>query len=109
MKREASEVNAEFRQAALLGYPSSIKFNPPPRFQETRSDYRYDENCGYPCVNVHVDFNDNAAVTPDDTKKLELQVVAFYCRHPTQPKDAIYHIGTNRSTFECHRNGTPRA
>ncbi len=58
--------------------------NPPPRFQETKSSYRYTEKRGYPCVNAHLDFDDTAAVTPTGIEQLKLQVVALYCRHPKQ-------------------------
>jgi len=58
--------------------------NPPPRYRETNSNYQYIENRGYPCVNVHIDFDDTAAITPTSKEQLKLQVVALYCRHPKQ-------------------------
>lgn len=58
--------------------------NPPPRFQETDSNYQYIENRGYPCVNVRITFDDNAAVTPTGKEQLKLQVISLYCRHPIQ-------------------------
>ncbi|HMM54898.1 MAG TPA: hypothetical protein PKC23_07770 [Candidatus Desulfobacillus sp.] len=58
--------------------------NPPPRFLETRSEYRYTDTRGYPCVNVRAAFDDTAAVTPSGREQLKLQVLALYCRHPEQ-------------------------
>jgi len=58
--------------------------NPPPRFQETNSNYQYIEDRGYPCVNVHIAFDDTAAVTPAGKEQLKLQVMSLYCRHPVQ-------------------------
>lgn len=58
--------------------------NPAPRFVETASRYQYVEDRGYPCVNVHVTFDDLEAVTPAGKQKLELQVASLYCRHPVQ-------------------------
>jgi hypothetical protein len=59
--------------------------NPAPRFQETRSSYQYNEDRGYPCVNVHIDFDDTAAVvTSGRTQRLKLSVVSLYCRHPQE-------------------------
>ena len=70
--------------------------NPPPRFQETESDYRYTEDRGYPCVNVHVSFDDFAAVTPEGKQKLKLQVVALYCRHPEQQQLGFFAAYSHR-------------
>jgi hypothetical protein len=56
--------------------------NPPPRFQEANSNYQYIESRGYPCVDVHIDFDDTAAVTPAGREQLKLQVISLYCRHP---------------------------
>lgn len=58
--------------------------NPPPRFVETASDYQYDEDRTYPCVNVHITFDDTAALTPTGRQALKLQVTSRYCRHPVQ-------------------------
>lgn len=58
--------------------------NPSPRFQEINSKYQYIENRGYPCVNVQIDFDDTAAVTPTGKEQLKLQVISLYCRHPEQ-------------------------
>ncbi|MDW5443160.1 hypothetical protein [Polaromonas sp. SM01] len=58
--------------------------NPNPRFQEVKSSYQYSESRGYPCVDVTIDFDDTAAVTPTGKDQLKLQVISLYCRHPTQ-------------------------
>lgn len=58
--------------------------NPSPRFQELKSSYQYSGSRGYPCVDVTIDFNDTAAVTPTGKDQLKLQVISSYCRHPTQ-------------------------
>ena len=60
------------------------EMNPPPRFQETDSSYRYTEDRGYPCVDAHIGLDDKAAVTPVGEKQLKLQVLALYRRHPEQ-------------------------
>jgi hypothetical protein len=56
--------------------------NPAPRFREIDSDYSFHEERGYPCVNVKINFDDTAAVTPTGEDQLKLQVIALYCRHP---------------------------
>ncbi len=58
--------------------------NPTPRFQELKSSYQYSESRGYPCVDVHINFDDTAAVTSTGKEQLKLQVISLYCRHPTQ-------------------------
>ena len=58
--------------------------NPAPRFIETGSDFEYTEARGYPCVNVRISFDDNAAMTPAGREQLKLKVVSLYCRHPLQ-------------------------
>ena len=70
--------------------------NPPPRFQETASDYRYAEDRGYPCVNVHVTFDDTAAVTPTGKQQLKLQVVSLYCRHPVHQQLGFFAAYSHR-------------
>ena len=68
----------------LVGFVKNriAAMNPPPRFQETNSNYQYTEDRGYPCVNVHMVFDDTAAVTPTGKEQLKLQVISLYCRHP---------------------------
>ena len=56
--------------------------NPAPRFQETSSDFQFIESRGYPCVDVRIAYDDNAAVTPTGKEQLRLKVIALYCRHP---------------------------
>jgi hypothetical protein len=70
--------------------------NPPPRFVETSSNYQYTEERSYPCVNVHMVLDDNAAVTPAGKEKLELQVVALYCRHPVQQQLGFFAAYSHR-------------
>jgi hypothetical protein len=60
--------------------------NPAPRFQETHSSYQYHEDRDYPCVSVHIEFDDTNAVIPGGrTDRLKLSVVSLYCRHPRDP------------------------
>jgi len=70
--------------------------NPPPRFRETSSNYQYTENRGYPCVNVHIDFDDTAAVTSNGKKQLKLQVISLYCRHPAQQQLGFFAAYSHR-------------
>lgn len=70
--------------------------NPPPRFQETDANYQYTENRGYPCVNVHITFDDTAAVTPTGKEKLKLQVISLYCRHPAQQQLGFFAAYSHR-------------
>jgi hypothetical protein len=56
--------------------------NPAPRFQETSSDFQFTDSRGYPCVDVRIAYDDNAAVTPTGKEQLKLKVIALYCRHP---------------------------
>lgn len=81
-----------FEMPALNTEPELVDFvtrrvatmNPAPRFRLLSSDYRYTEARGYPCVDVHVAFDDTAVVTPTGPAELKLQVIALYCRHPAQ-------------------------
>jgi len=70
--------------------------NSPPRFRETSSNYQYTENRGYPCVNVHIDFDDTAAVTPTGKEQLKLQVISLYCRHPAQQQLGFFAAYSHR-------------
>jgi len=70
--------------------------NSPPRFRETSSNYQYTENRGYPCVNVHIDFDDTAAVTSNGKKQLKLQVISLYCRHPAQQQLGFFAAYSHR-------------
>ena len=72
------------------------EMNPSPRFQEIGSNYQYTENRGYPCVNVHINFDDTAAVTPTGTKQLKLQVISLYCRHPEQQQLGFFAAYSHR-------------
>ena len=81
--------------------------NPPPRFQETKSSYRYTEKRGYPCVNAHLDFDDTAAVTPTGIEQLKLQVVALYCRHPKQRQLGFFAAYSHRGKVADHHIEMP--
>ena len=70
--------------------------NPPPRFQETNSNYRYTEDRGYPCVNAHIAFDDNDAITPTGKEQLKLQVISLYCRHPEQQRLGFFSAYSHR-------------
>ncbi len=70
--------------------------NPPPRFQEASSNYESGENRGYPCVNVHIVFDDTAAVTPTRKEQLKLQVTSLYCRHPVQQQLGFFAAYSHR-------------
>lgn len=59
--------------------------NPPPRFQQSRADFKYTDERGYPCVDARSIYDDNAAQTPEGTRQLKLKVIALYCRHPVRP------------------------
>lgn len=72
------------------------EMNPPPRFQETGSNYQYTEHRGYPCVNVHLDLDDTAAVTSTGKEQLKLQVISLYCRHPTQQQLGFFAAYSHR-------------
>lgn len=78
------ELGPEVRGDALVDFVRKriATMNPPPRFEETTSAYRYHEARGYPCVDVNVGFHDNAAVTPSGEQRMLLRVIALYCRHP---------------------------
>jgi hypothetical protein len=57
--------------------------NPAHRFHEKSSSYQYFEDRGYPCVKVHIDFDDTAAVKQNGRLGLlKLSVISLYCRHP---------------------------
>ena len=70
--------------------------NPSPRFRETTSDYEYTANRGYPCVSVHITFDDTAAVTSSGTEQLKLQVISLYCRHPIQQQLGFFAAYSHR-------------
>jgi hypothetical protein len=70
--------------------------NPPPRFQETGSNYQYVEIRGYPCVNVHIALDDTAAVTSTGNEQLKLQVISLYCRHPAQQQLGFFAAYSHR-------------
>jgi len=70
--------------------------NPSPRFQEINSNYQYTEDRGYPCVNVHIDYDDTAAVTPTGKEQLKLQVISLYCRHPEQQQLGFFAAYSHR-------------
>jgi hypothetical protein len=75
--------------------------NPNPRFQELKSSYQYSEIRGYPCVDVHIDFDDTAAVTPTGKDHLKLQVISLYCRHPAQQDIGFFAAYSHRGkTFD---------
>lgn len=83
---------------ALVGFVKNriATMNPPPRFQETNSSYQYTEDRGYPCVNVHIAFDDTAAVTPTGKEQLKLQVISLYCRHPKQQQLGFFAAYSHR-------------
>jgi len=83
---------------ALVGFVKNriAAMNPPPRFQETNSSYLYTEDRGYPCVKVHVAFDDTDAVTPAGKEQLKLQVVSLYCRHPEQQQLGFFAAYSHR-------------
>jgi len=58
--------------------------NPAPRFQEIASDFQYTEVRGYPCVDVRIRYDDNAAMTSTGTQQLKLKVMSLHCRHPVR-------------------------
>ncbi len=58
------------------------EMNPAPRFRELVSDYQYNGERGYPCVDVNMAFLDTEAVISGGTGELTLKVIARYCRHP---------------------------
>ena len=70
--------------------------NPPPRFHETSSDYQPTDSRGYPCVDVRIDLDDAAAVTPTGREHLRLQVISLYCRHPTQQQLGFFAAYSHR-------------
>jgi len=82
----------------LVGFVKNriAAMNPPPRFQETNSNYQYTEDRGYPCVNVHMTFDDTAAVTPTGKEQLKLQVISLYCRHPEQQQLGFFAAYSHR-------------
>lgn len=82
----------------LVGFVKNriAAMNPPPRFQETNSNYQYTEDRGYPCVNVHMALDDTAAVTPTGKEQLKLQVVSLYCRHPVQQQLGFFAAYSHR-------------
>lgn len=72
--------------------------NPPPRFLEKKSSHQYTESRGYPCLNVHITYDDTAAVMPTGGReRLELQVIALYCRHPAQEKQGFFAAYSHRA------------
>jgi hypothetical protein len=71
--------------------------NPPPRFLEKESSYRYTESRGYHCTNVHITYDDTAAVTLAGRERLELQVIALYCRHPALEKQGFFVAYSHRA------------
>lgn len=72
--------------------------NPPPRFLEKKSSYQYTESRGYPCLNVHITYDDTAAVLPTGGRdRLELQVIALYCRHPALEKQGFFAAYSHRA------------
>ena len=82
----------------LIGFVKKriAAMNPLPRFQETDANYRYTEDRGYPCVKVHITFDDTAAITPTGKEKLTLQVISLYCRHPAQPQLGFFAAYSHR-------------
>lgn len=82
----------------LVGFVKNriAAMNPTPRFQETSSNYQYTEDRGYPCVNVHMAFDDAAAVTPTGKEQLKLQVISLYCRHPDQQQLGFFAAYSHR-------------
>ncbi|MFT3960422.1 hypothetical protein [Propionivibrio sp.] len=70
--------------------------NPPPRFQETDSNYHYIEDRGYPCVDARINLDDTAAVTPTGREQLKLQVISLYCRHPEQQQVGFFAAYSHR-------------
>ncbi len=70
--------------------------NPPPRYHQLTAHYQYSERRGYPCVDVRIDLDDNAPVVPTGKQQLKLQVVALYCRHPTQQKLGFFAAYSHR-------------
>ena len=70
--------------------------NPPPRFHETSSDYRHTDSRGYPCVDVRINLDDTAAVTPSGKERLRLQVISLYCRHPVQQQLGFFAAYSHR-------------
>ncbi|MEW6562362.1 MAG: hypothetical protein AB1400_03940 [Pseudomonadota bacterium] len=70
--------------------------NPPPRFLEVSSSFKYTEIRGYPCVDVRIDYDDTAALTPAGKEQLKLQVVSLYCRHPVQQQLGFFAAYSHR-------------
>ena len=74
--------------------------NPAPRFQETAADFQQTDRRGYPCVDVRVNYDDNAADTPTGKEQLKLQIIALYCRHPVKQEFGFFAAYSHRGKTE---------
>ncbi len=71
--------------------------NPQPRFVALQENFEYTDQRGYPCVRYSSVYDDREALTANGTRAtMKLQVLALYCRHPSEPQIGFFAAYSHR-------------